>query len=184
MLDYVRRFADTRRIKNAHQISIEIKINVQHIAGGSRQIGDDRHVSLRQVVQQARFSRIRRPDDRDLETIANDLRPFCRFQMLLQFGANSGDIRRDAFPYGAGYVVFVGEIEFCFNHGSGMGEPAGPVIIQIRLPTEALFHCETTLHLGLCHDQLRQTFRLHQVQTAVLEGPARKLTCFRQPQAG
>ncbi|MOA57237.1 hypothetical protein D3C78_1813760 [compost metagenome] len=70
----------------------------------------------------------------------------------------------------AWYIFLISEIELRFDHRPSMDQALGPAIIDLRLATRGMLQCQTTLHLGLGNDEIRQTLDFHQIHLAVLKG--------------
>ena len=72
-LDLARRLAQSGRIGHPDPHAIEIQHHLEQIARRAGFVGDDRRLAPGQRVEQAGLAGIRRPEDDDLETIADDL---------------------------------------------------------------------------------------------------------------
>ena len=81
-------------VDHRHRIAVEIELHLDDVARGAGVRRHDRDLAARELIHQRRLADIRRPGDRDDETIAKPLTPPLPRQDFLDLGQQRFDLRQ------------------------------------------------------------------------------------------
>jgi hypothetical protein len=75
------------------------------------------------------------------------------------------------------------EVELCFNHCTGMGQPSRPALIQCSQAAISLQQSLSSLRFSLRSDQIGKSLNLREIKLAILKRLPRKFPRFSQPES-
>ena len=144
-------------------------------AGGLRHDG---RVAAGQQVQQRGLAGVGRPDDGDVQALAQALAA-----AIAEMGRDLGLQARDAgmdFVGDAGRQVLVGKVDGGFEMGKGAEAKRAPILVEAMQRTIHLLQRLAALLIGLGGDEVGDGLGLGEVELAVLERAARELAGLGQ----
>ena len=174
-LDNILCLAQPSSIEEPHGKARQVEIDLQHISGRTRNVGNDRYVSPGEMVEQARFAGIRRANDNHVEAISKDLPSLGTTQMVNDFLLQAEHIIPDRCGDRTGNIILIREVQFGFYHCPAVGQSFRPRIVKAGQSSGRLFSREPALHLRLGCDQIGEPFDLREIHAAIGKSPARKL---------
>ncbi|GGE20373.1 hypothetical protein GCM10011345_27740 [Gemmobacter megaterium] len=171
------RFSQTRRIENRNRKSPQVHTNLDDITGRASVLGCDRSLAAGKPVQQCRLPGIGGTENGNLETVPNAFRYSIAILLrpqIIQYIANK---RQDFWPY-IGRNFFVCKIQDGFGQRGCAQQFLPPDLGSLAQLAGKYPHRLAPLHLCLGLYQIRETFDLRQIQTTILQRPARELSSF------
>ena len=174
-LDLAGAFTHAGGIGQADFDAVEVQGELDQVAGRAGFVGHDRRVAAGQRIQQARLSGIRRADDDDVKSVADDFGPVIAADMLPDIGEQLLHVGPDDIGDRARHVGFIGEIELGLDHRPRMDEPLAPVGIETGLCPIGIKHGHTTLRFGLGRYDIGEGFGFDQIELSVKKGPTGEL---------
>ena len=180
-LDRVGGVANTRGVEHRYRIAAQIKMNFQHVAGGSGKRRYDCRLPSRQPIKQRRLAGIRRTCDRDPQSLAQSL-PLPRHGLADLVGQWPNQLQRTSRQTRRN-IILIGEIDPGFDQSQRFDQPLPPRLGALPKQALELQQSLPALRFGLGRHQVRKPFNRGQIHAAVLKGTAGELSRLRMAQA-
>ena len=161
-------------VRQRHRPAAEVQMDVDHVARGAGDSRDDSGLIPIQPIDEARFSGVRRPQDRDRQAVAQPLAPTAIGKTGIELGAKRPQLRRQLRDQPAGQAL-VGKIDLGLGPRPRAQDAQPPRLAARAQAASELPHRLARLALGLRGDQIGERLDLIEGELAAVEGTAREL---------
>jgi len=174
--------ADTRRINEEKRDPTQGDRDLDHVARGPGNIGDDCRFPFDQGIEQSGLAAVRRTTQHHPDAIPQlfRARPCQQAAHLLDQRLNG---LPDQFGLRRRHIILVGKIQFGLDLRRQLQDPLLPLIHPARQRPACTAHGGLALQFGFGKQQVRKAFGFRQIDFAMGEGAAGKFPRFGPAQA-
>ena len=169
----VLRMADPRRVEDAERDPVDRQPLLDYIARRAGDFRDHRPLLLQQLVEQRRFSDIRRPNDRYGDPLLEGVAEGERAAQPLRLGVDLLQQRRELAAVGE-IDLLLAEVELQFEQGREVHQPLAQPVERRRVAAAQLVRRQRMGGPGGGGDQIGHRLGLCQIEFPVEVGAARE----------